>query len=137
MKKVCYKCGVIKKITTRCRYASSCHKRDTLDCPDVPTGCLLYIYASKNEIIYREDPTNSSENYLRNRLRPLVKNLPDKNKKDLIRYLKLISNHNDDVSLKKISLPLPIVISMVISCPNKSTAMHLSVYISEFLSYFQ
>lgn len=43
----------------------------------------IYIYAGKNEIIYREDPTNSSENYLRNRLRPLVKNLSDKNKKDL------------------------------------------------------
>lgn len=29
-------------------------------------------YASKHEVVYRQDPTNTSEKYLRNRVRPLV-----------------------------------------------------------------
>ena len=40
-------------------------------------------YAAKNEIRFREDPTNSSEKYLRNRIRKSVRNLPISTKQDL------------------------------------------------------
>lgn len=32
----------------------------------------IYHYAAKNQIIFRQDPTNNEDNYLRNRLRPVV-----------------------------------------------------------------
>ena len=35
----------------------------------------IYHYASKNQIIFRQDPTNNEESYLRNRLRPAVAEL--------------------------------------------------------------
>lgn len=34
-------------------------------------------YAAKNQIIFRQDPTNNEENYLRNRVRPIMKNLDE------------------------------------------------------------
>ncbi len=40
-------------------------------------------YAAENKIIFREDPTNNSENYLRNRIRPKVRSLSDTQKKQL------------------------------------------------------
>ena len=33
-------------------------------------------YAATHQIVFREDPTNSSDNYLRNRLRPAIRSLP-------------------------------------------------------------
>ncbi len=42
-------------------------------------------YASENNIIFREDPTNSSDNYLRNRIRPLVFDLPRETKEEIFK----------------------------------------------------
>lgn len=41
-------------------------------------------YASKNNISFRQDPTNSEDDYLRNRLRPLVLELPRTTKEKLL-----------------------------------------------------
>lgn len=36
----------------------------------------ILTYAARNKIVYREDPTNSSDKYMRNRIREIVKTLP-------------------------------------------------------------
>lgn len=41
-------------------------------------------YAAENNIVFREDPTNSSEEYLRNRIRFSVRNLDKATKKELL-----------------------------------------------------
>ncbi len=50
-------------------------------------------YASKNNIVFREDPTNSSEDYLRNRVRFSVRNL-ERGKK-----LKILELRNQQIGL--------------------------------------
>lgn len=40
-------------------------------------------YAAENEVIFREDPTNSSENYLRNRIRKNVRDLSETEKRKI------------------------------------------------------
>ena len=40
-------------------------------------------YASSNGIVFREDPTNSQDNYLRNRIRFSVRNMDRKTKKEI------------------------------------------------------
>ena len=44
----------------------------------------LLRYAAENDLSFREDPTNHEDNYLRNRLREKLKNLPAENKTKLI-----------------------------------------------------
>lgn len=45
----------------------------------------IYRYAAKNNLTFREDPTNSDEAYLRNRLRPKIANLDEKTSEALIK----------------------------------------------------
>ena len=40
-------------------------------------------YAAKNGIVFREDPTNSDEKYLRNRIRLKIRGLPDEKKTEV------------------------------------------------------
>lgn len=42
-------------------------------------------YAGKNQIVFREDPTNSSEKYLRNRIRKKVREIPEEKKREIFR----------------------------------------------------
>lgn len=48
-----------------------------------PTKSDLYIYSAKHNIHFREDPTNSSDEYLRNRLREQLHNFPLTNKLEI------------------------------------------------------
>ncbi len=50
-------------------------------------------YASENEVVFREDPTNSSDDYLRNRVRFSVRNLDRETKE------KIFSLRNKQISL--------------------------------------
>lgn len=43
----------------------------------------VYHYAARHNIVFREDPTNASDAYLRNRLRPQVRTLPREVKSEL------------------------------------------------------
>ena len=58
--------------------------------PDVSRPLLkwtksdIYQYAAAHQITFRQDPTNQEEKYLRNRLRPLIRNLPDSAKNELL-----------------------------------------------------
>ena len=52
-------------------------------------------YASKNGVVFREDPTNSQDDYLRNRVRFSVRNLDRKTKE------KILSLRNEQIALGK------------------------------------
>ena len=61
-------------------------------------------YAAENEIIFREDPTNSSDDYLRNRIRFSVRNLNFETKQEIlalrnkqVEVLKQIHNEVDEI----------------------------------------
>lgn len=51
--------------------------------PHPPTKSDLYIYGSKHNLHFREDPTNSSDEYLRNRLREQLRNFSFANKLEI------------------------------------------------------
>ncbi len=60
-----------------------------LDNPEIMRPLLnwskndIYKYAAEHRIVFRQDPTNYEDKYLRNRLRPLIKNLPEETKNEL------------------------------------------------------
>ena len=45
----------------------------------------IVIYAAEHRICFRQDPTNVEEHYLRNRLRPIIANLPTSVRQQLLR----------------------------------------------------
>lgn len=47
---------------------------------DLPTKNDIYKYAANQDLCFREDPTNNSEQYLRNRLRAQLDNFPNEKK---------------------------------------------------------
>ncbi len=66
-------------------------------------------YAAENEIIFREDPTNSSDNYLRNRIRFSIRNLDLETKRGIltlqdkqVRNLEQIRNEVNEILEKNI-----------------------------------
>ena len=54
----------------------------------------LFQYAAKNNLAFREDPTNHEDNYLRNRFRKELQNLPKENKQKLQKALGLAESEN-------------------------------------------
>lgn len=55
-------------------------------------------YAAQHQISYRQDPTNTELNYLRNRLRPLCSNLPPSQKNTLINLVNRQKNLAAEIS---------------------------------------
>ena len=49
-------------------------------------------YASENNIVFRQDPTNTEDRYLRNRVRHEVNNLPERSRAELVKIYHEMNN---------------------------------------------
>lgn len=59
----------------------------------------IFKYAAKHQICFRQDPTNAEDNYLRNRLRPLIAALPNRTRKQLLELYRSQKNHKQEIEL--------------------------------------
>ncbi len=59
----------------------------------------ILTYAARNKVTYREDPTNSSDKYMRNRIREVIKTMPPEDHFELNQKIKKI--YNSQLEIRK------------------------------------